>query len=196
VRRSCAQVQRWPCSGQLFTLFTMLFDLLRKPYQLLCDSGLGEHLGKLLVQWSSFFRQCCAAVWQLLPKRANLNTGFVKNQAKTILNGLMKLGPWVKRKFQELSGAVAFAPEDLGGDGMVAGSRFNTSGPGTSPGSTPGGDYSAFYSSQSAGLVQRSSAAVDAGAGAVTSSGGGGSSGGGSADLWQTRPWPEQKRAD
>ena len=164
--------------------------MLRKPYQLLCDSGLGEHLGKLLVQLSSRFGNFCAAVWHFLPKRANLNTGFVRNQAKTILKGLMQLGPWAQRKFRELSGAGAFAPDDVGGAGSVAGNHFSNSGPGTSVGSTAGGDYSAFYSSQSAGLVQRSSAAVGAGAGAA------GSGGGSTEDLWQARPWPEQKRAD
>ena len=192
VYHCCAQVQQLPCSRKVFTLFTILFDLLRKPYQLLCDSGLGEHLGNLLVQLSSRFGNISAAVWQFLPKRANLNTGFVRNQAKTILKGLMQLGPWVQRKFRELSGAGASAPSDVGGVGSMAGNQFSNYGPGTSAGSTPGGDYSAFYSSQSAGLVQRSSAAVGAGAGVGAAASGGGSAG----DLWQARPWPEQKRAD
>lgn len=177
-----AQVQRQPCSGKVFTLFTKLFWVLQYPYQLLCQSDLGAQFVNRLSQISTQLGK----VWQLLPRRSNLTGSFVKNHVKTIFRGLLQLGPWVYNKFLELAAAAAPAPQDPRGGVMGRGAHTTNFGPGTSASSAGGGDYSAFYSSQAAGLVQRSSVAA-AGPGAAAGAGGG-------ADLW--RPWPEQKRAD
>ena len=176
-----------PCSGRVLTLFTKLFGLLRKPYEFLSNSNFGVTLGNWLVQLMSGLGRAGTELWRVLPRRSNLNLGFVKSHVKTICNGIVQLGPWVRIKFQAMTGAAT----DLGGAGVPGGGNpLNSGGPGISTGSAGGGDYSAFYSSQSAGLVQRSSAAAGAGAG------GGGAVGGAGADLFQPRPWPEQKRAE
>ena len=177
-----------PCSGKVFTLFTKLFGVLQYPYQLLCESNAGAQLLNLLAQISSQLGKLCAAVWQLVPRRSNLTGSFVKNQLKTIFRGLLQLGPWVYNKFRELTGAAAAAQQAQRGGVMGGGGHMANSGPGTPASSAGGGDYSAFYSGQAAGLVQRSSVAA-AGPGAAAGAGGG-------ADLFVARPWPEQKRAD
>lgn len=172
--RCRVQIKRMPCSGKLFTLFATLLKWMKYPYQFLANSGLGAALGDVGLR-----------LWEALPKRTNLNMGFVKNHVKTIFRGLWQLILWLRDKLQQMTGATAAAPPSPG----LTGDLSNPS-PGTFTGTSGAGDYSAFYSSQSAGLVQRSSAAATGGGGTA------GRGGHGGADLWQSRPWPEQKKAD